>query len=134
MASLPTSYPSSNLAVRRFKTSAAVNPSHSNIGGSKIRPDIVQGALMSADMKRPWWAPLFGISSRDPEGSEKKEEDPDAGSDGSDAGRRKSAAYRSGLTAEKARLLRKEMRAMETWHDPMYHSAIATRLASSDQS
>lgn len=89
---------------------------------------------MSADTKRPWWAPLFGISSRDPEGSEKKEEDPDAGSGGSDAGRRKSAAYRSRLTAEKARLLRKEMRAMESWHDPMYHSAIATRLASSDQS
>lgn len=87
----------------------------------------MQGALMSADTKWPWWAPLFGISSRGPEGSEKKEEDPDAG-------RRKSPAYRSGLTAEKARLLRKEMRAMESWHDPMYHSAIATRLASSDQS
>lgn len=33
------------------------------------------------------------------------------------------------FTAEKARALRKKMRASETWHDGWYHSAIATRLA-----
>lgn len=36
------------------------------------------------------------------------------------------------LTAEKARLLRREMRSTETWHDAMYHSAMASRLASPD--
>lgn len=55
------------------------------------------------------------------------------GSDGSDEQRPRSAAYRSGLTAEKARLLRKETRATDTWHDLMYHSSIAARLASPDQ-
>lgn len=89
---------------------------------------------MLADTKRPSWRPLFRSGSRDGEGSERKGEDPAAGSDGSDELKRKSPAYRSGLTAEKARLLRKEMRATESWHDPMYHSAIAARLASPDES
>jgi hypothetical protein len=37
-----------------------------------------------------------------------------------------------GFTAEKARLLRKELRATESFHDIMYHSAIASRLAFMD--
>lgn len=46
------------------------------------------------------------------------------------------AARRSGVgfTAEKARILRKELRATETFHDIMYHSAIASRLAFTDDS
>jgi len=33
------------------------------------------------------------------------------------------------FTAEKARLLRKENRATQTFHDKWYHSAIASKLA-----
>eukprot|EP00249_Psilotum_nudum_P006999 c20232_g1_i1 orf=409-966(-) len=36
------------------------------------------------------------------------------------------------FTAEKAKLLRQELRATETWQDSMYHSAIASRLATPD--
>lgn len=39
-----------------------------------------------------------------------------------------------GFTAEKARLLRKELRATESFHDLMYHSAIASRLAFTEDS
>jgi hypothetical protein len=34
------------------------------------------------------------------------------------------------FTEEKAKVLRKKMLEMETYHDAMYHSAIASRLAS----
>jgi hypothetical protein len=37
------------------------------------------------------------------------------------------------FTDEKARLLRKQTRATETWHDAWYHSGIASRLAEPDQ-
>lgn len=41
---------------------------------------------------------------------------------------------RSGrFTAEKAKMLRREMRRTETWHDLMYHSAIASKLAAPDR-
>jgi hypothetical protein len=43
------------------------------------------------------------------------------------ASRRRSA--RVIFTAEKARLLRKENRATQTFHDQWYHSAIASKLA-----
>lgn len=36
------------------------------------------------------------------------------------------------FTAEKARLLRQELRSAEAWHDVMYHSTIASRLAAPD--
>ena len=36
------------------------------------------------------------------------------------------------ITAEKAKVMRREMRLTETWRDAMYHSAIASRLASPD--
>lgn len=35
------------------------------------------------------------------------------------------------LDADKARILRKKLRELETWHDTMYHSGIASRLAQS---
>jgi hypothetical protein len=44
------------------------------------------------------------------------------------AGRRR-GSERVVFTAEKARLLRKENRATQTFHDQWYHSAIASKLA-----
>ncbi|XP_072972250.1 uncharacterized protein [Typha angustifolia] len=80
-----------------------------------------------SDPKRPWWGPLFRTVFRDGSGSA-KEADPAAEGDPSAAARR-----RAGLTAEKARVLRRETRATATWHDAMYHSAIASRLAFPDE-
>uniref|UniRef100_A0ACD5TKX4 Uncharacterized protein n=1 Tax=Avena sativa TaxID=4498 RepID=A0ACD5TKX4_AVESA len=66
-----------------------------------------------------WWAPLVGWSGRAdyietaaPVVEEK-------------AGR----SFVGGLTEEKARQLRARMSEMESFHDAMYHSAIASRLA-----
>ncbi|XP_058105032.1 uncharacterized protein LOC131248668 [Magnolia sinica] len=130
MASLSPSCPSANLAVRKLKStiavSAASNPNLPN--QAKKTADIVQKELITADPKRPWWAPLFRF------GSERNTGDQAMRSGADESEMRKSTARRSGLTAEKARVLRKELRAMECWHDAMYHSAIASRLASPDQS
>ncbi|XP_072999023.1 uncharacterized protein [Typha latifolia] len=72
-----------------------------------------------------WWAPIFGWPS-DPHyiggGSGKTEEEHD---EVTHRARRFSA-----LTEEKARELRMRMMETETFHDAMYHSAIASRLAS----
>ncbi|CAL9125283.1 unnamed protein product [Musa acuminata var. zebrina] len=78
------------------------------------------------DAKRRWWAPPSRTVPREVPVSE----EPDATAEGESAA---AAAGRSRLTAEKARVLRREMRATESWHDAMYRSAIASRLASPDQ-
>ncbi|KAG1335537.1 hypothetical protein COCNU_03G016560 [Cocos nucifera] len=72
-----------------------------------------------------WWAPLFGWSSEPDyiEGGEKEAE--------AEEGKRRRLARRfAPLTEEKARELRMRTLETETFHDVMYHSAIASRLAS----
>ncbi|XP_020079806.1 paired mesoderm homeobox protein 2A-like [Ananas comosus] len=69
--------------------------------------------------RSPWWAPLFRPILGDVAG----------GGGGAAAAAERE---RGRLTAEKARVLRRETRATEGWHDAMYHSAIASRLASPD--
>jgi hypothetical protein len=75
-----------------------------------------------------WWAPIVGWSGRAdyieaatpamaPVVVVEEEED--------NAGR----SFVGGLTEEKARQLRARMAEMESFHDAMYHSAIASRLA-----
>lgn len=78
-----------------------------------------------------WWAPLFGLSS-DPDylniesSSVNPESNPDK-TDISGSGQR----FRLGcLTEEKAKQLRRKTAEASTFHDVMYHSAIASRLAS----
>ncbi|XP_078432335.1 plant/protein [Wolffia australiana] len=81
-----------------------------------------------------WWSPLFGWSS---------EADYIDGSDGGAAGdaaekassfgtteTRKNAARRVAFTDDKARRLRMMTAENSAFHDIMYHSAIASRLAS----
>lgn len=95
------------------------------------------------DMK--WWLPLFGWSQPDQElwandvinGSETKGKAIDKGSNDDKKGMeevqpKRSKSLGGRLTPEKAKLLRKNLRDTSTFHDAMYHSAIASRLASPD--
>ncbi|KAF7051382.1 hypothetical protein CFC21_059618 [Triticum aestivum] len=72
-----------------------------------------------------WWAPLLGWSGQadyiDAQPAPALEEDRDRA-----AGMRRFGV----LTEEKARQLRLRMMETESFHDVMYHSAIASRLAS----
>ncbi|KAG6467566.1 uncharacterized protein LOC122035934 [Zingiber officinale] len=83
----------------------------------------------SGDAKRRWWAPLFRSIFGDTPVSD---EEPKIAGETADAAT-ESSERRPRLTTEKAKMLRREMRATETFHDAMYHSAIASRLASPDQ-
>ncbi|KAL3840940.1 hypothetical protein ACJIZ3_025531 [Penstemon smallii] len=79
-----------------------------------------------------WWAPIFGWSSSEPDyiiNSAVKiiESDPD--------GEKKELVpnknlFRGCFTEEKAKELRKKTTETSTFHDIMYHSPIASRLAS----
>jgi hypothetical protein len=100
-----------------------------SVGATVFRPRATVVASASAGAKRlrsgapkggKWWAPLVGWSGRAdyietaaPVVEEEK------------AGR----SFAGGLTEEKARQLRARMAEMDSFHDAMYHSAIASRLA-----
>ncbi|KAM7253842.1 hypothetical protein ACFE04_031524 [Oxalis oulophora] len=77
------------------------------------------------DRRKPhWWAPLFGVSAN-----------PDyittniSGTE-TEPGRVRPKITLGGFTEEKAKELRKKTLESSTFHDVMYHSAIASRLAS----
>ncbi|PSS13820.1 Transcription activator of gluconeogenesis [Actinidia chinensis var. chinensis] len=83
-----------------------------------------------------WWSPIFGWSSdpdyidSDPEEEAKaKAERGKSGSDSAPDPARSRFAPGS-FTAEKARRLRMMTTETASFHDVMYHSAIASRLAS----
>ncbi|CAN6345443.1 unnamed protein product [Urochloa humidicola] len=86
-------------------------------------------AVGAAEAGGKWWAPLLGWS-----GKADYIEAPTpvvvvaAQQDGAAAARRQ---FVGGLTEEKARELRARMAQTESFHDAMYHSAIASRLARS---
>uniref|UniRef100_A0A0E0KZ46 Uncharacterized protein n=1 Tax=Oryza punctata TaxID=4537 RepID=A0A0E0KZ46_ORYPU len=73
-----------------------------------------------------WWAPLLGWSGK---ADYIEAPAPAAAVDGEEGGRRR--PFVGGLTEEKARELRARMVETESFHDAMYHSAIASRLARS---
>ena len=81
-----------------------------------------------------WWTPLFGWSSepdyidsngKAPAPLHKAESDLAAAESKTSRPR-----FAGGFTAEKARQLRMMTVGTQTFHDTMYHSAIASRLAS----
>jgi hypothetical protein len=82
-------------------------------GGARARADGPGGAK--------WWAPLLGWSGQ-----------PDyIDAQPAEAEQHARGARRFGvLTEDKARQLRMRMMETENFHDAMYHSAIASRLAS----
>ncbi|TKY64533.1 hypothetical protein E2542_SST14431 [Spatholobus suberectus] len=106
-----------------------------------FRPTMVRASAASpgkpdANNRKPvssnWWTPLFGwpadpdyISSSGPsqKASEKSHPEPELG-------RSRSKFAAGGFTEEKAKELRKKTIETSTFHDIMYHSAIASRLAS----
>ncbi|GJN35892.1 hypothetical protein PR202_gb24707 [Eleusine coracana subsp. coracana] len=70
-----------------------------------------------------WWAPLLGWSGR----ADYLEPAAPARDDAAAARKQ----FVGGLTEEKARELRARMAETDSFHDAMYHSAIASRLARS---
>ncbi|EOY26572.1 Uncharacterized protein TCM_028393 [Theobroma cacao] len=78
-----------------------------------------------------WWAPVFGWSSNpeylnDSNAGDPSESKPDV----SDPGRSRSRYTLGCFTEEKAKQLRRKTMENAAFHDIMYHSSIASRLAS----
>ncbi|XP_024014849.1 uncharacterized protein LOC18025026 [Eutrema salsugineum] len=99
---------------------------------SSIRASSEPGSVNKSDptRKKPassvsWWGPLFGWSS-----------EPDYVNNSSSANREsdlektEQRSMRRCLTEEKAKQLRRKIAEVSTFHEVMYHSAIASRLAS----
>ena len=91
------------------------------------------------------WLPLFGWSQADQErwadddinelktkGKAMDKSSDDEEKEMEEVPAKRSKFVRGRLTGEKAKLLRKNLRDTSTFRDVMYHSAIATRLASPD--
>ncbi|MED6138451.1 hypothetical protein PIB30_074315 [Stylosanthes scabra] len=80
-----------------------------------------------------WWTPLFGWSS-EPDYIDTKNKATSPSDSNLAAAEAEAKASRprfaGGFTEEKARQLRILTTGTETYHDTMYHSAIASRLAS----
>ncbi|KAL2229035.1 uncharacterized protein LOC105162031 [Sesamum indicum] len=102
-----------------------------------FRPVLVARAgINAADERKPdqtrrtsspkWWAPLFGFSS-DPDYMNPDEKKRD-GAGGPKPGKTRFAP--GSFTDEKAKRLRRMTYDASSFHDAMYHSAIASRLAS----
>ncbi|CAD6341025.1 unnamed protein product [Miscanthus lutarioriparius] len=90
------------------------------------------GTVRAAAEGGRWWAPLLGWSGKAdyleapaPAVAVAVPQDED------DAGSAARRQFVGGLTEEKARQLRARMAQTESFHDAMYHSAIASRLARS---
>ncbi|KAL2243432.1 UNVERIFIED_CONTAM: hypothetical protein Sindi_0461200 [Sesamum indicum] len=84
----------------------------------------------AAAQSNNWWTPIFGWSS-EPDyigGGVKTEAGPAQAENGSRGAEKN--LFRGCFTEEKAKELRKKTIETSTFHDIMYHSAIASRLAS----
>ncbi|KAL3745071.1 hypothetical protein ACJRO7_014219 [Eucalyptus globulus] len=113
----------------------SVNAAASSSGERKPGP---AGRRTASSSNSSWLAPIFGFSA-DPgyidsstaaagKVAYPQKADPEGGSSLSAAGRPRPDPIR--FTAEKARLLRLMTSDAASLHDAMYHSAIASRLAS----
>ncbi|XP_042055789.1 uncharacterized protein LOC121800281 [Salvia splendens] len=71
-----------------------------------------------------WWAPILGWSA-EPDYITSRSSDPESGRISADK-----SLFRGCFTEQKAKELRKKTIETTTFHDIMYHSAIASRLAS----
>ncbi|PNX96120.1 hypothetical protein L195_g019321 [Trifolium pratense] len=76
-----------------------------------------------------WWSPLFGWSS-EPDYIDSENKAPNPQPESNPASKPSKLRFAGGLTEEKAKQLRMMTVGTETFHDTMYHSAIASRLAS----
>ncbi|CAH8260617.1 unnamed protein product [Arabidopsis lyrata] len=100
---------------------------------SSIRASSEPGSTKSdPSRKKPvssvsWWAPLFGMSSEPDYVNKNISSSVNLESDLDKTDKR---SLRCCLTEEKAKQLRRKTAEASTFHDVMYHSAIASRLAS----
>ncbi|KAI4344084.1 hypothetical protein L6164_011355 [Bauhinia variegata] len=102
------------------------------IGSAGIRACATSGHRKPDNDRRKnsstnWWTPIFGWSS-DPDYIDTNNKDRPGDRSESKPSRPRFA--RGCLTEEKARQLRLMTMETESFHDTMYHSAIASRLAS----
>ena len=110
-------------------TSASASVSASASFPARPRPGAAASARAAVSVRAAaaeggkWWAPLVGWS-----GKADYLEAPSPAQGGDAAARRQ---FVGGLTEEKARELRARTAQTESFHDAMYHSAIASRLARS---
>lgn len=100
---------------------------------NKSEPNRIKPPSSSSSSSTNWWAPLFGWSS-DPgyinnvnnnKRNQLEGEDPD-----NISGRPGSRFFPGCFTEEKAKQLRRKTAESSSFHDVMYHSALASRLAS----
>lgn len=107
---------------------------------SSFRTPIVSSAALPNPSKpdpnrrsNNWWTPIFGWPSEpDYIASQSSSTRTEAGQEAFETGRVKPEKnlFRGCFTEEKAKELRKKTIETSTFHDIMYHSAIASRLAS----
>ncbi|OMO73129.1 hypothetical protein CCACVL1_17451 [Corchorus capsularis] len=100
-----------------------------------LKPDPNRRKSTSAPSSANWWGPLFGWSSEpDYIDSDKKTEAKEKreGESETDLGPKQSSRskFQGCFTEEKAKQLRMMTSNGSAFHDVMYHSAIASRLAS----
>lgn len=109
------------------------------------REDAILPRHIDQSRAMTWWLPIYGWSRADQERwvdgeideSKTKGAAMHSSSDDDEKAREevppeRSKFVRGHLTPEKAKLLRKNLRDTSTFRDTMYHSAIASRLASPD--
>ena len=111
--------PSASAVSFSARPSAAVRPraASASAGAGRVRGVAAEGGK--------WWAPLLGWSGR------ADYIEAAAPVTATEETARRSSSFVGGLTEEKARELRARMVETESFHDAMYHSAIASRLARS---
>ncbi|KAF5725810.1 hypothetical protein HS088_TW23G00539 [Tripterygium wilfordii] len=136
--------PPSHLSKNQKAVSTSLSVSEMATNLLTFRPAVIQASaisktdLSSRKASPNWWSPIFGFSSepdyinggikedhQDKKQRKASESDPDPNPKSS-----RSRFSRGCFTEEKARQLRMMIMDTETHHDAMYHSAIASRLAS----
>ncbi|XWS20374.1 hypothetical protein CRYUN_Cryun31cG0096000 [Craigia yunnanensis] len=100
--------------------------------GSLKKPDPSRKKPVSSSS---WWTPLFGWSSNpdylnNSNAGHPSERKPEVSNSDTDPGRSRSRRALGCFTEEKAKQLRRKTMENASFHDMMYHSAIASRLAS----
>ncbi|PIA65473.1 hypothetical protein AQUCO_00100757v1 [Aquilegia coerulea] len=112
------------LSVRPAVIRASASPS------GHRKPDSLRQKCQPSSSSSKWWTPLFGWSLNPDyidDSSQIRSSDADLEVSNTNT---RSRFTPGGFTDEKAKQLRVKTRETTTFHDIMYHSAIASRLAS----
>ncbi|GFY96995.1 hypothetical protein Acr_11g0013010 [Actinidia rufa] len=97
-------------------------------GSNRRKPDPIKSSSSSSSTN--WWNPIFGWSSVPDYITNKESEGEFSPVVEKESDRSRSRFAPGCFTEEKAKQLRKKTAETATFHDIMYHSAIASRLAS----